>query len=208
MPFSESGTCTEADWNNIFQEVIKPAVEASSYECRRSTATRGNLIKAIIQDLDASWVVLADLTDRNPNVFYELGVRHALKDRTILIAQNREDIPFDLQSYANHVYDWRTEDAGRKLDALLDLNALPTKGYLSRADREREAEEPFAAARRAHPAIESAINGLEHRGLDRVRSHGADGFARTVALSVLAANLHRIGLLLQKRERKRRRLAA
>ena len=95
-----------------------------------------------------------------------------------------------------------------KLDALLDLNALPRKGYLSRADREREAEEPFAAARRAHPAIESAINGLEHRGLDRVRSHGADGFARTVALSVLAANLHRIGLLLQKRERKRRRLAA
>ena len=95
-----------------------------------------------------------------------------------------------------------------KLDALLDLNVLPTKGYLSRADREREAEEPFAAARRAHPAIESAINGLEHRGLDRVRSHGADGFARTVALSVLAANLHRIGLILQQRERKRRRLAA
>ena len=80
-----------------------------------------------------------------------------------------------------------------KLDALLDLNVLPTKGYLSRADRERETEEPFAAARRAHPAIESAINGLEHRGLDRVRSHGADGFARTVALSVLAANLHRSG---------------
>ena len=60
----------------------------------------------------------------------------------------------------------------------------------------------------AHPAIESAINGLEHRGLDRVRSHGADGFARTVALSVLAANLHRIGLILQKRERKRQRLVA
>ena len=39
--------------------------------------------------------------------------------------------------------------------------------------------------------------GWEHRGLDRVRSHGADGFARTVALSVLAANLHRIGLILQ-----------
>ena len=110
MPFSESGTCTEAEWTNIFQKVIKPAVEASNYECRRSTPTRGNLIKAIIQDLDASWVVLADLTDRNPNVFYELGVRHALKGRTILIAQNRDDIPFDLRSYANHVYDWRTED--------------------------------------------------------------------------------------------------
>ena len=95
-----------------------------------------------------------------------------------------------------------------RLDALLDLNALPKQGRLSRVDQAREQDESFAAARRAHPAIESAINGLEHRGLDRVRSHGADGFARTVALSVLAANLHRIGLLLQKRDRKRHRRVA
>ena len=94
------------------------------------------------------------------------------------------------------------------LDALLDLNALPKKGRLSNVDREREEEASFAAARRVHPAIESAINGLEHRGLDRVRHHGVDGFARAVALSVLATNLHRIGLILQKRERKRRRRVA
>ena len=95
-----------------------------------------------------------------------------------------------------------------RLDALLDVNTLPGSGYLSRANREREEEESFVAARRAHPAVESAINGLEHRGLDRVRSHRAEGFARTVALSVLAANLHRIGLLLQKRERERLRRVA
>ena len=82
------------------------------------------------------------------------------------------------------------------------------KGIFQEPTGEREEEESFAAARRAHPAIESAINGLEHRGLDRVRSHGADGFARTVALSVLAANLHRIGLLLQKRERRRQQRIA
>ena len=93
-----------------------------------------------------------------------------------------------------------------RLDALLDVNALPGRGRLSKADREREEEAAFAAARRVHPGIESAINGLEHRGLDRVRSHGPDGFARAVSLSVLAANLHRIGLILQKRERKRRPL--
>ena len=94
------------------------------------------------------------------------------------------------------------------LDALLDLNALPKKGRLSNVDREREEEASFAAARRVHPAIESAINGLEHRGLDRVRHRGVDGFARAVALSVLATNLHRIGLILQKRERHRRRRVA
>ena len=52
--------------------------------------------------------------------------------------------------------------------------------------------------RRQHPAVESAINSLEHRGLDRVRTHGTEGFARMVALSVLAGNLHRLGRLLSR----------
>ena len=91
----------------------------------------------------------------------------------------------------------------KRLDQMLDVNALPQKGYLSKADQLREQEPGWVAARRQHPAVESAINNLEHRGLERIRSHGADGFERTVALSVLAANLHRIGLLLQRRERER-----
>ena len=63
-------------------------------------------------------------------------------------------------------------------------------------------------ARQQHPAVESAIHNLERRGLDRVRTHGKAGFERTVALAVTAANLHRIGLLLQRRERKALRRAA
>ena len=57
-----------------------------------------------------------------------------------------------------------------------------------------------------HLCLHTAL--LREIGNAPVRSHGADGFARTVALSVLAANLHRIGLILQKRERKRQRLVA
>ena len=95
-----------------------------------------------------------------------------------------------------------------RLDGLLELNVLPRKGRPSRADRERESDEAFAGARRQHPAVESAINALEHRGLDRVRNRGADGFALAVALSVLAANLHRLGRLLRQRERRRRPRAA
>ena len=56
---------------------------------------------------------------------------------------------------------------------MLDADALPKKGGLSAADRAREADPEFAAARRRHPGVESAINGLEHRGLGRVRLRGA-----------------------------------
>ena len=89
----------------------------------------------------------------------------------------------------------------QQLDALLEHNILPRKGRLTEADREREGEETFQAARRQHPAVESAINPLEQRGLDRVRTHGAEGFARTVALSILAFNVHRLGLILRRQAR-------
>ena len=84
-----------------------------------------------------------------------------------------------------------------RLDELLVDNVLPKKGRLSKADREREQGETFAAMRRQHPAVESAVNNLEHRGLDRVRSKGRKGFARTVALAVVALNVHRLGRVLR-----------
>ena len=95
-----------------------------------------------------------------------------------------------------------------RLDELLDDNVLPKKGYLSKADQDREQGEIFAAMRRQHPAVESAINNLEHRGLDRVRSKGREGFARTVALAVVALNVHRLGRVLRQQAREQHRLAA
>ena len=94
------------------------------------------------------------------------------------------------------------------LDGLPDVNALPKKGYPGKGDRERGSEREFAAMRKKHPGVESRTTNLGHRGLDLVRARGVDGFARAVSLSVIALNLHRIGLVLRKRARLRRRRAA
>jgi len=87
------------------------------------------------------------------------------------------------------------------LDDLLELNVLPKKGRKSQAEQARESAPEFAAARRKHPRIESAINNLNHRGLDRIRTHGEEGFVRTVALGVVAANVHRLGQIIKKQRR-------
>ncbi len=87
------------------------------------------------------------------------------------------------------------------LGGVLSKPALPKKGKLSKADKEREREKWFKEARREHSAVESAINNLEQRGLDRVREKGKEGFRRVVARSMLAANVHRMGLLLQRAAR-------
>ena len=82
----------------------------------------------------------------------------------------------------------------------LELVALPRKGKLSQQAQAVEKSAQFVKARRAHSAVESAINALEVHGLDMCRDHGIDGFKRYVALAVVSRNIHRIGAILWKRE--------
>lgn len=104
MPFSSTSKHEESDWTEIFNFVFKPAVEECGYCCERAEITTGNLIRSIVDRLKTSPIVLADITDNNPNVFYELGVRHALCQGTIIAAQSSEDIPSDLRGYWTLIY--------------------------------------------------------------------------------------------------------
>ena len=117
MPFSKTDSTTAKEWTHIYEKIIKPAVEYSgNFECKRSTATRGNVIKEIMVALNDSDLVIADLTDHNANVCYELGVRHSLKIGTILLAQKRRFLEiFDLQNYASHVYDFRKKKGSKTM---------------------------------------------------------------------------------------------
>jgi len=87
----------------------------------------------------------------------------------------------------------------------LELVALPGKGKLSQSAQAAEQTEGFVKARRAHSAVESAINALEVHGLDRCPDHGIGGFKRYVALAVVARNIHRLGAILWQQEQKRAR---
>ncbi len=90
------------------------------------------------------------------------------------------------------------------LKEILDLVALPRKGKLSRQAQAQEQAQEFVKARRAHSAVESAINGLEVHGLDVCPDHGIDGFKRYVALAVVARNIHTIGAILWQRDQENR----
>jgi len=86
---------------------------------------------------------------------------------------------------------------------LHDIKAIiPKKGKCSISDLEKESEASFIKSRRQHSAIESNINELEHRGLDRCPDKGIEGFRRYVGLAVIAYNIRRIGKLLLETDRK------
>lgn len=88
---------------------------------------------------------------------------------------------------------------------MLDQVTLPKKGKWTEKEAERETDEVFVAARKAHSAVESAINALEVHGLDKCLDHGIDGFKRYAALAVVSRNIQKVGQI--KRDAERERLA-
>jgi len=70
---------------------------------------------------------------------------------------------------------------------------MPKKGKCNKAEREEETTRIFIKLRKKHSAIESNINELEHRGLDRCPDKGYPHFKRYIGLGVCAYNLRRIG---------------
>lgn len=90
----------EIDFDDVYQRVVKIAAESASVDVvRADEELYGGLIHvAMYERLLLAEIVLADLTLANPNVFYELGVRHAARPRsTILMFAKNSRLPFDLQ---------------------------------------------------------------------------------------------------------------
>jgi hypothetical protein len=91
MPF-------DAAFNAVYDS-IRQASDNVGLRCRRADDIWENA--AIIQDVvslvDRSRIVVCDCSGRNPNVFYEAGIAHALGREVILITQSEHDIPFDLR---------------------------------------------------------------------------------------------------------------
>jgi tetratricopeptide (TPR) repeat protein len=96
MPY---GTKEEIDFNRVYGDFIKPALEAAGFEVFRADEEMraGDIRTDMFQELLLSDLVVADLSIDNPNVWYELGVRHALRARGVIGIRCRRDyMPFDV----------------------------------------------------------------------------------------------------------------
>jgi MAP3K TRAFs-binding domain len=112
----------EINFDQIYRTAIKPAATESGLECIRGDEERtgGIIHTAMFARLLLCEFVIADLTTANPNVFYELGVRHAAKPyTTIPIFATISDLPFDINLVRAIPYDLDqgqlTNDAAEKL---------------------------------------------------------------------------------------------
>ncbi|MFM0005747.1 hypothetical protein PQR57_32695 [Paraburkholderia dipogonis] len=104
-------------FDTYFTHIVKPALEdCGLYAIRGDSLYRPTtIVDDIWQGIREAKLLIAELTDRNPNVFYELGLAHAISKPVILISKSIEDVPFDLRSIRVLVYDKDHPDWGNKL---------------------------------------------------------------------------------------------
>jgi hypothetical protein len=92
MPFSE-------EFNDIYFSGIKPAVEDCGLICERVDEQHFTdpILKKIFENIKKARFIVAEMTGKNPNVYYEVGYAHATSKPVILLTQDLKDIPFDLK---------------------------------------------------------------------------------------------------------------
>jgi hypothetical protein len=87
--------------------ILKPAAKAAGLVCSKADDIfdMGAILEKIAKSIKKSSLIIADLSGRNPNVFYELGLAHSFEKKVILITQSEEDIPSDLKAFEYYKYD-------------------------------------------------------------------------------------------------------
>lgn len=116
--------------------------------------------------------------------------------------------------YRNKVSSWSfdkgfyTKDNKDLLSLFVDILVMPKKGKLNKKEKEEEQKPAFKKLRNKHSAVESNINELEFKGLDKCPDRGYRNFKRYILFAVCAYNLHRIGAELIRQEKQELKKAA
>lgn len=145
-------------FDRYYQEIYVPAIKEAGLEPVRADElfTTGSVVEQIWEQIEKGKLLLADLSGKNPNVFYELGLAHAARKPVIFTAAQVEDVPFDLRHLRVIIYDIREPEWAARLrksitDYLRNAAKEPGKSIphpFRKMAEEAETTTPARASRR------------------------------------------------------------
>jgi Domain of unknown function (DUF5919) len=127
MPFTEP-------FNDYYKTILVPAIKAAGFESIRADEIYGTkpIIEDIFDNIRNSTALVADVTGKNPNVNYELGVAHALNRPVVILSQSIDDIPFDYRHLRAIIYDTKKVDwVSELMSKITNTLRSITPSYLS-----------------------------------------------------------------------------
>jgi hypothetical protein len=131
-----------APHGDYFEKIFKTAIEKAGLKPVRADAdifATGKIIDQIWRGINGAKVLVAELTTRNANVLYELGLAHALKKPVVLVSSNQQDVPFDLKHIRVIYYDvtdpfWGTKLIEKVAENILSALTNPEEAIFKASD--------------------------------------------------------------------------
>jgi hypothetical protein len=105
MPFAE-----DRDVQAVYRNHVKSVVEdRCGLRCERADDICGvhAVMQSVWESINRARLIIAEMTGRNANVFYELGIAHTLGKPVIMITQCIDDVPFDLRHLRCVAYEYK-----------------------------------------------------------------------------------------------------
>ena len=135
-PIGEMDSETRKRSDKVLKHIITPSIEQLGYEVVRADkiSEPGIITTQIIQHIVESPLVVADLTERNPNVFYELALRHAIRKPLIQMIKKGEAIPFDVAATRIIQFDIQDLDSVEQAKSEIFTQAKSVESGKSEAD--------------------------------------------------------------------------
>ena len=117
-PIGEPNTPTRERSDRVLRHVVQAGVARFGYEAIRADAIAepGIITSQVIERVVDSPLVIADLTGHNPNVFYELAIRHAFRKPYVQIIERGHTIPFDVSAARTIIFDLDLDGAANAAD--------------------------------------------------------------------------------------------
>lgn len=126
MPF-------DSEFDAVCETLIVPALNEEGFSVKRADTdiNQQNILSDIIKGIDGADIIIAEITNLNPNVLYELGIAHGLQKPTILLTQDIQSVPFDLRSYRFIVYSTHFQKAKALKEQLQKIAKLHRDGQMT-----------------------------------------------------------------------------
>lgn len=136
MPFSDPKGYNKGHFFKVYEQIIKPAIENAGYIAYRvdENSVSDLITTKIFQAIVDCDMAICDLSSRNPNVLYELGIRHAFDKPVVLISDDKTERIFDIQGLStityrcSRLYDEVPEDQ-KKISKAIKANENSSSNY-------------------------------------------------------------------------------